>query len=156
MARNVSLRSDRANVGTSIPDWRIVRRRLLGAPYAPAYTRQRRSLMCGIAGLFSKTEKMEAALGGHLAEMLLQLGDRGPDSAGVAFYRNPVEPGSCKVTLHSTDSRVDWPGVSAALGDAFGAGEPEVRASHAVIAVDADAPTVVAWLRERYPELRHH
>ena len=110
--------------------------------------------MCGIAGLFSKTEEMEAALGGHLAEMLLQLGDRGPDSAGVAFYRNPVEPGSCKVTLHSTDARVDWLGVSAALGDAFGAGEPEVRASHAVIAVDADAPTVVPWLRERYPELR--
>ena len=110
--------------------------------------------MCGIAGLFSKTEEMEAALGGHLAEMLLQLGDRGPDSAGVAIYRNPVEPGSCKVTLHSTDSRVDWHGVSAALGDAFGAGGPEVRASHAVIAVDADASTVVPWLRERYPELR--
>ncbi len=110
--------------------------------------------MCGIAGLFSKTDEVEAALGGHLAEMLLQLGDRGPDSAGVAFYRNPVEPGSCKVTLHSPDDRVDWQGVSAALGEAFGAGEPEVRASHAVIAVEADAPAVVPWLRERYPELR--
>ena len=110
--------------------------------------------MCGIAGLFSKTDEMEAALGGHLAEMLLQLGDRGPDSAGVAFYRNPVEPGSCKVTLHSPDDRVDWQGVSAALGETFGAGEAEVRASHAVIAVEADAPAVVPWLRERYPELR--
>ncbi|HZN90350.1 MAG TPA: hypothetical protein VFB44_15325 [Thermoleophilaceae bacterium] len=110
--------------------------------------------MCGIAGLFSKTDEMEAALGGHLAEMLLQLGDRGPDSAGVAFYRNPVQPGSCKVTLHSPDDRVDWQGVSAALGETFGAGEAEVRASHAVIAVEADAPAVVPWLRERYPELR--
>ena len=110
--------------------------------------------MCGIAGLFSKTPELEAELGSHLGEMLLQLGDRGPDSAGVAFYRNPVGSGSCKVSLHSPDPRVDWAGVGTALAEAFGAGEPEVRASHAVIAVEADAGAAVAWLRERYPELR--
>src|SRR5829696_8379971 len=110
--------------------------------------------MCGIAGLFSKTTDLEAQLGAHLGEMLLQLGDRGPDSAGVAFYRNPVPSGSSKVALHSADPRHDWEGVRAALAKAFGADEPHVRASHAVIAVDAEAGAVVAWLRERYPELR--
>jgi methylamine---glutamate N-methyltransferase subunit A len=110
--------------------------------------------MCGIAGLFSKSREVNESLGRHLGEMLLQLGDRGPDSAGVAIYRDRVMPGWSKVSLHSADPRQDWQGVRAALDDAFGAGEAEVRASHAVIVVEADAETAVGWLRERYPELR--
>ncbi len=110
--------------------------------------------MCGIAGLFSKSPEVNDSLGRHLAEMLLQLGDRGPDSAGVAIYRDRVASGFTKVTLHSADPRQDWQAVQAALASAFGAGEPEVRASHAVIVVETDAETTVAWLRERYPELR--
>jgi len=110
--------------------------------------------MCGIAGLFSKSPELSESLGSHLAEMLLQLGDRGPDSAGVAIYRDRVVSGSTKVTLHSADPRQDWRGVQGALAGSFGAGEAEVRASHAVIVVDTDAETTVRWLRERYPELR--
>jgi glutamate synthase domain-containing protein 1 len=110
--------------------------------------------MCGIAGLFSKSSTVSESLGRHLAEMLLQLNDRGPDSAGVAIYRNRVAPGACKVSLHSSDPLQDWDRVRTALDEAFGAGEPEVRASHAVIEVEADAATAVGWLRERYPELR--
>ena len=86
--------------------------------------------------------------------MLAQLSDRGPDSAGVAFYRDRVPAGSSKLSLHSADPRQDWDGVRAALDEAFGAGEPEVRASHAVIVVETDAGEAQAWLRERYPELR--
>jgi glutamate synthase domain-containing protein 1 len=110
--------------------------------------------MCGRAGLFSKSDVIEDSLGHHLAAMLLQLGDRGPDSAGVAFYRDRVPAGWCKVSLHSPDPQQDWDGVRAALDEAFGAGAPEVRASHAVIVVEADAQSTVEWLRERYPELR--
>jgi glutamate synthase domain-containing protein 1 len=40
--------------------------------------------MCGIVGLFAKSSAITESLGAHLAEMLVQLGDRGPDSAGVA------------------------------------------------------------------------
>jgi glutamate synthase domain-containing protein 1 len=86
--------------------------------------------------------------------MLLQLGDRGPDSAGVAIYRDPAPSGSCKVTLHSPTPGYDWSGVRDALASAFGAGEAEVRASHAVVVVETDADSAVAWLRDRYPELR--
>lgn len=49
--------------------------------------------MCGIAGLFAKSTATEERLGAHLAAMLGQLADRGPDSAGVAVYRAPVTPG---------------------------------------------------------------
>jgi glutamate synthase domain-containing protein 1 len=44
--------------------------------------------------------------------------------------------------------------VRDALADEFGAGEPEVLASHAVIVVEADAEVAQAWVRERFPRLR--
>ena len=48
--------------------------------------------MCGIAGLYTKSATLREQLGTHLASMLEQLSDRGPDSAGVAFYRDPAPP----------------------------------------------------------------
>jgi methylamine---glutamate N-methyltransferase subunit A len=110
--------------------------------------------MCGIAGLFSKSTDLNEGLGSHLGEMLLQLSDRGPDSAGVAFYRDPAPVGACKVSLLEPAPGYDWEGMRDALADAFGAGEPEVRASHAVLVVEAEAFEAERWLRERYPELR--
>src|SRR5215207_4286997 len=111
--------------------------------------------MCGIVGLFAKSSVITDALGAHLATMLIQLGDRGPDSAGVAVYRDPAPPGSCKVSLFSADEAIDWAAVAADLGAAFGgAGEPEVRATHAVLVVDTDAASAQAWLRENRPDLR--
>jgi methylamine---glutamate N-methyltransferase subunit A len=110
--------------------------------------------MCGIAGLFSKSLDLSEGLGSHLSEMLLQLSDRGPDSAGVAFYRDPAPAGSSKVSLLAPAPGYDWSGVRDALAAAFGAGEPEVRASHAVLVVETEASEAERWLRERYPELR--
>jgi glutamate synthase domain-containing protein 1 len=110
--------------------------------------------MCGIAGLFSKSLDVSGNLGRHLGAMLLQLSDRGPDSAGIAIYRDPAPSGSSKVSLFSPDPQQDWAAVRDALGEVFGAAEPEVRASHAVIVVEADAETAQDWLRERFPQLR--
>ena len=91
--------------------------------------------MCGIVGLFAKSSEIEASLGLHLAAMLGQMGDRGPDSAGVAVYRDPAPSGSSKLTLFSPDPLEDWDALCAELGNAFG-GSPEanVRSSHAVVA----------------------
>jgi glutamate synthase domain-containing protein 1 len=110
--------------------------------------------MCGIAGLFSKSLDVSGELGGHLGAMLLQLSDRGPDSAGIAVYRDPAPAGASKVSLFSPDPDQDWGAVRDALAADLGAGEPEVRASHAVIVVEADAEVAQAWLRERFPQLR--
>jgi methylamine---glutamate N-methyltransferase subunit A len=110
--------------------------------------------MCGIVGLFAKSPEVEERLGEHLAAMLAQMNDRGPDSAGVAVYRDPAPPGSSKLTLYSADPREDWGSLAAGLGRAFGASEPEVRASHAVLVVDAEAEDAEAWVRESRPDLR--
>ena len=80
--------------------------------------------MCGIVGLFTKSLDVSERLGGHLGAMLVQLGDRGPDSAGVALYRDPAPAGSSKVSLSSPDPRRTGARSRAALAEAFGAGEP--------------------------------
>ena len=59
--------------------------------------------MCGIVGLFCKSPELEPRLGEYLSAMLVQMSDRGPDSAGVALYREPAPDGSSKLTLYSTD-----------------------------------------------------
>ncbi len=111
--------------------------------------------MCGIAGLFSKSSTVEETLGEHLSAMLAQLAERGPDSAGVAFYRDPAPAGSCKVSVFSPDPEYPWREVEGELAKSFGqVSQPEVRASHALLTVEGDSSEIQAWLHERFPGLR--
>jgi amidophosphoribosyltransferase len=107
--------------------------------------------MCGIVGLFAKTPDVEERLGAHLGAMLGQMADRGPDSAGLAVYRDPAPAGATKLSLFSDDPQEDWP----ALGRALGAlGAPDVRASHAVLVLDGEAADAEAAVRALRPDLR--
>ena len=45
--------------------------------------------MCGIVGLFAKSQAVEERLGEHLAAMLVQMSSRGPDSAGLPSTATP-------------------------------------------------------------------
>jgi glutamate synthase domain-containing protein 1 len=113
------------------------------------------STMCGIAGLYTKSPALEAQLGELLSRMLEQLRFRGPDSAGVAFYRNPAPEGWCKVSLYSAGAEPGWDGLSAELAQEFGeASPPSVRATHATFLIAAEAEPAKAWLSEHHPELR--
>jgi glutamate synthase domain-containing protein 1 len=113
------------------------------------------STMCGIAGLYTKSPALEAQLGAQLSRMLEQLSFRGPDSAGVAFYRDPAPAGSCKVSLYGAAAEPDWEEISAELALAFGeASAPRVRATHATFVIEAEAELAQAWLAEHHPELR--
>jgi methylamine---glutamate N-methyltransferase subunit A len=111
--------------------------------------------MCGIVGLFAKSQAVEERLGRNVAAMLVQLSDRGPDSAGMALYRDPAPAGSSKLTLYSPDEREDWPALARELAAVFGgADEPRVRSTHACLVVEADAADAEAWVRESRPQLR--
>ena len=111
--------------------------------------------MCGIVGLFAKSPEVEERLGEHLAAMLVQMSSRGPDSAGVAVYRNPAPNGWSKLTLYSSDPQERWVAVGEGLRDAFGdCDEPSIRASHAVLVVGAEAADAEAWVRANRPDLR--
>jgi methylamine---glutamate N-methyltransferase subunit A len=110
--------------------------------------------MCGIVGLFCKNPGLEQQLGAHLGAMLAQMDDRGPDSAGVAVYRDPAPPGWSKLTLYSRDPDADWHGVAAEFADAFGGAEvSSVRSKHCVLLVEADAADADAWVRLHRPDL---
>ena len=106
--------------------------------------------MCGIVGLFAKSPAIEERLGVHLVAMLAQMSDRGPDSAGVAIYRDPVPEGMTKLTLYSPEGGEDWRAVAKAVG-----GEVDsVRASHSVIVVPAEAAEAEARVRAARDDLR--
>jgi amidophosphoribosyltransferase len=65
---------------------------------------------------------------------------RGPDSAGVAIYRDPAPDGRDKLVLYSADDAYDWGALGLEILD--------VRARHAVVLGDEDA------IRRERPELR--
>ena len=111
--------------------------------------------MCGIVGLFIKNPELESQLGEWVAPMLMQMSERGPDSAGIAVYRDPVGEGEVKLTVVSDAPQYDWSGVANGLRQAFGqdsACRPWVN--HAVVTANATADTLQDWLLTRYPELR--
>ncbi len=111
--------------------------------------------MCGIVGIYIKNPDLEERLGAFVSDMLVEMSDRGPDSAGVAFYRNPAPEGGSKVSLFSAAETEDWPQrvaeISTALDSEF---ELEVHASHAVIASAAPVNQVDYWIQNNWPELR--
>ena len=58
--------------------------------------------MCGIVGLFLKNPALRPSLGRHLSHMLVEMTERGPDSAGIAVY---PKDGSTPTTLLSAADR---------------------------------------------------
>ena len=102
--------------------------------------------MCGIVGLFCKTETHRHELGRLTAVMLREMRDRGPDSAGFAVYDPGIE-GRTRITVLAEGLEVDWGQVAAALEGVMGA-EVSVRAvhDHAVFSTGGDGRTVRQWI----------
>ena len=98
--------------------------------------------MCGICGIASPPGPPDAD---RLATMSAALVHRGPDSAGVAVYRNPAPDGWSKLTLYSSDPAMRW----AELGFDL----VETRARHAVVLAEGDADEIEARILRERPEL---
>lgn len=102
--------------------------------------------MCGIIGLFLKDPALEPELGRLSTAMLVAMGERGPDSAGVAFY-SAGEAGRTKITLRAAEAEAlrALPGkLKSALGIAS---TIAVADTHGVLSVaDADRNAVLAWV----------
>ena len=102
--------------------------------------------MCGIVGLFCKTETHRHELGRLTEVMLAEMGDRGPDSAGFAVYDAGV-PGRTRITVLAEGLEVDWGPVAADLETALGA-EVTVEGvhDHAVFSTDGDGRAARQWI----------
>ena len=111
--------------------------------------------MCGIVGLFFKTPKGHGELGRLLSGMLIEMSDRGPDSAGFAVYGEPAPQEALKATLFHPDPAFSWADFERALSKNFKlAGPGTTHASHRVITVRAAPDALRRWLKEHYPTIR--
>jgi methylamine---glutamate N-methyltransferase subunit A len=84
--------------------------------------------MCGIAGLRLKNSDLYPRLGELTVPMLDVLASRGPDSTGVAVYRDDVPSGAMKYSLRAPADGYDWAGFTDEFKAADGtAGLTELR-----------------------------
>ena len=103
--------------------------------------------MCGIVGLFIKNPALEDRLGEHISAMLVEMSERGPDSAGIAFYRNPTPDEAVKLVLFHPDEDFPWQQLAQELERELGDKvELEVRASHAILVVRESLGQIRGWL----------
>jgi methylamine---glutamate N-methyltransferase subunit A len=107
--------------------------------------------MCGIVGLYLKDTSLQGRLGALFAPMLVELTDRGPDSAGLAVYRDPAPDRHLKLVLFHPDPNFDWDRVTEALGP--GAMLTR-RASHAVVVTEGEARKIEERLAALDPDLQ--
>lgn len=99
--------------------------------------------MCGIVGLYLKDRGLEPKLGAMLADMLVTMSDRGPDSAGIAIYSAPVA-GKAKLTVQSANPATDFQGLEALLAPVNGASVTVThKDTHAVLTIATDRQQAV-------------
>jgi glutamate synthase domain-containing protein 1 len=109
--------------------------------------------MCGITGLFLKNRALEPELGALFEPMLLQMSQRGPDSAGFAIYRDRVPAAQIKVVMHSVGPSSDWAQLAAELRASL---DPDLEMmpihSHCLMRVAAEEERVIEQLEQScYP-----
>ena len=107
--------------------------------------------MCGIVGLFLKTQKHRPELGRLTADMLHEMRSRGLDSAGFAVYDDKT-PGRSRITLLAEGIEVDWNSTASSLESVISA-EVTVRPlhDHAVFETSGDGGKARQWIIENSP-----
>ena len=108
--------------------------------------------MCGIVGLFIKNPALEAELGALVAPMLSEMTERGPDSAGMAVYRDPNDKG-CKVTVLAPKLDFDWASFEKSVKSHFSLKKFTVTQNHAVFSLGNALDEVEEWLGLNWSDL---
>jgi methylamine---glutamate N-methyltransferase subunit A len=114
--------------------------------------------MCGIVGLLVKTPALREQLGALMVPMLIGMTERGPDSAGLAVFSQPLDAAKRKLSLYSgftpEGDRFDWNGLTAALNGAMNVdAQVDVQGNHGILTLAGDPEAVKTWLRAAYPKV---
>ncbi len=114
--------------------------------------------MCGIVGLLLKKPALRSQLGELMVPMLIGMTERGPDSAGLAVFTEPLSEGRRKISVYSgmTEQGADyhWGGLVDALNDALRVdASAVVKGNHAVITFNGASDPVKAWVKSFAPKL---
>jgi glutamate synthase domain-containing protein 1 len=111
--------------------------------------------MCGIVGLYVKNPKLKSKLGRIFKPMIIEMTNRGPDSAGVAIYRNPVKKNETKFSLAHNDPAFDWKKIDVGLERALKCDcKISKIGNHCILVTNAKEKAVTDWLRKHFPEVR--
>lgn len=110
--------------------------------------------MCGIVGLLVKTPALRDRLGDLMLPMLIGMSERGPESAGLAVFTEPVSGGARKYSIYSGGAAAsDWEEFrKSALQDLGDGVQVDANANHAVLETAAGPETVKSWLRSHYSQ----
>jgi glutamate synthase domain-containing protein 1 len=109
--------------------------------------------MCGIVGLLAKTPAIAGDLGKLVVPMLDCMGDRGPDSAGLAVF-SPLLTRGLKVNLFVRRESYDWASLrTALLEDGLSFDQWNATARHVEALGDFDPETLRDWLARARPEV---
>jgi methylamine---glutamate N-methyltransferase subunit A len=107
--------------------------------------------MCGIVGLFLKEPRLEPELGRLTATMMMEMCDRGPDSAGFAIYGNE-RSGVTKICAVACTEHQDWTAIAGRLGSALGVTVSVTKcADHAIFRIEGNGSAARAWLIDNEP-----
>ncbi|OLP20376.1 amidophosphoribosyltransferase [Leptolyngbya sp. 'hensonii'] len=110
--------------------------------------------MCGIVGLLIKQPHLRASLGELLVPMLVGMGDRGPDSAGLAIFSDALPETERKYSLYSGGTTYGWGDLAKNLQIQFGfVPDLEVQGNHAVLTAALAPDQFKPWLQQHYPQL---
>jgi glutamate synthase domain-containing protein 1 len=86
--------------------------------------------------------------------MLACMGARGPDSAGLAVFADPVDDGQRRFSLYAGHEAMDWSKLrDSARHDLGESIDLKARDNHAVLMTAAEPPRVRLWLEDHYPRL---
>lgn len=110
--------------------------------------------MCGIVGLLVKNPALRAQLGPLMVPMLVEMGARGPESAGLAVFSNALPDVQRKYSLHAPAWDYDWGAFEGEFIKRFG---PEaqlgVKGNHAILVCDEPVAKVKPWVQSQFPAL---
>jgi amidophosphoribosyltransferase len=107
--------------------------------------------MCGIVGLLLKKPALRERLGELMVPMLIGMTERGPDSAGMAVFTEPVAEHERKLSLYCADPGFAWRTLEASLRERFGKLEFDLRSNHAILQTTAGPVEMRAWLEAEHP-----
>ena len=110
--------------------------------------------MCGIVGLLLKDHAASPSLGRLLLPMFDCMGDRGPDSAGLAVFQPSTQATVRRFNLYTPTSAYEW----SKLLDRFRADRDSQATidpleKHAILTSSADPAGFKAWLQAYDPAL---
>jgi amidophosphoribosyltransferase len=114
--------------------------------------------MCGIVGLLVKTPALRERLGELMMPMLIGMTERGPDSAGLAVFTEPLAGALRQYSIHSGllegGERFDWNALAGELqrhSDSRVA--VEAKGNHGVVKAAIAPALFKEWLAANHPGL---